>query len=163
MTRIPVDLDAMREELEDRKRAASSRSRALDELSEAISTDLSMAQVFGYIQILADSSNHVLQHLPDITLREVLERGGAPVKDNSKRRRATKAQIQKAYDALLRFFKGSKDKLSKADIFGLVIANDPSIDSQTLSSAWDRIRPHLKSEGKNLRHMVYWFPERSKK
>ena len=163
MTRIPVDLDAMREELEDRKRAASSRSRALDELSEAISTDLSMAQVFGYIQILADSSNHVLQHLPDITLREVLERGGVPVKDDSKRKRATKAQVEKAYDALLQFFKGSKDKLSKADIFGVILANDPSLNAQILGSAWDRIRPKLEAEGENRRNMIYWMAGKSKK
>jgi hypothetical protein len=166
---LSVDIEAVRREIEARRQAQpkDTRQKALDELAEVLSPDLTLQKIHAFIEVLGAGAT-VGEHLGTITWQEVMEAIGAPTKGtlkkkDGKRRRAGKAQIERGYQALMAFMKGRKDKLSKAEIYQGILDADKAMDTETLESAWNRFRQqHLKDEGK-VRNKVYWFPTRSKK
>jgi hypothetical protein len=162
---LDVDVEAVRREIEEAKQANPKlpRSRAIHDLAEIISADTTVEKLYAFIHVLGTMHAHIREHIGQITIGEVLAYASGPqtVAQPKARHRSGKREVQRGYEALTAFMKEQKEKLTKAEMYKAILANDSSMTGKILEAGWGRAREHFKDEGE-YRNKRYWYATKKK-
>ena len=163
MTKLDIDVEAIRREIEAAKLAnpTSPRSRALQDLAEVISPRLTIEKLYAFIHVLGTTHAHIRQHMGDITLGEILEYRPQPAARakagaTKTRHRSRRAEVLRGYEALTAFMNFFFNDTATTEIYTAVLADDPDLTEKMLEAGWGRARQHLQDEGE-YRNKRYWY------